>query len=203
MFLKVSFLLVLPLMAAPRHHSQLSIFTSTCFFKMYLFLQLLNQSQSRLSLCRLWDGWRRGRCFQKWADEPWRLNTCEDSRTRRLHQCSQCDETQSARKAALSVWYLSQHVTTSIASPMRSQGTCSAIFCWALVIRVTLDVLAEADTHSELWWKEYSPCELYWLGPALSEVRVTGFFDGELLRPVLEVVYISLAGHRSCEVAAA
>lgn len=32
MFLKVSFLLVLPLMVAPRHHCQPGIFTSTCFF---------------------------------------------------------------------------------------------------------------------------------------------------------------------------
>lgn len=31
---------------------------------------------------------------------------------------------------------------------------------------------------------------------------MTVFFNGELLKPVLKVVFISLAGHRSCEVAA-
>lgn len=112
--------------ASPHGSTSPSLSTKHFHIHLLLFNVPFNNCWTRVRVgCHCW--WR-GRCFQKWADEPRRLNTCEDSRTRSLHQCSQCDETEPARKAALSVWYLSQHATTSIASPMRSQGMCSAIF---------------------------------------------------------------------------
>lgn len=37
---------------------------------------------------------------------------------------------------------------------------------------------------------------------SLSEVQMTIFFDGELLRPVFKAICISCACERSCEVAA-
>lgn len=142
-----------------------------------------------------------GEVLQKRADELWILNTCKDSRASNLHEFSMWWNVINDKSSPFCLI----SVTTSDNKYHLSDGITENVSCHfalLIVLHVTLDVLGRGWHSQWLPVEIISPLWALWTRSVFKRGSDDSLFWWRTAQTSLKVVYISLAGHRSCEVAA-